>query len=382
MPLFARFWGEFRRPVGVILVNSGIFFFCFYVSQFYDSFAKLNRVKSLIMKVIEITFVYRLQRLKSKSTTTMTIKLFKAAIPFLGAAMLVHAGEWVGEISTSDVRVSVGETPNIEWRVTYPVAGVEDVIEIVDDEITPKRCLTMAVRLLGASWSTPSNYYYVDGALYLNGVKNDLFYGYHQQINPTEVVFEELVEPGDTIGAAARGSLSLHDSRHSVNGGGSWSPLYTTWSDSPNVVLLKNGDVAPQLSTSYAIQKNVRDHLAPYMDGSTGKMVLGPRDVVYLFDFNDHTSSGFDLQDFCVLLTFTDADCDEVVVTEPDSSTNGNGHGNNGHGNNADGVDVSNPGQGGGGPNGEPDTDYDGDGTYEDDEAGNGKGKDKKDKGW
>jgi len=299
----------------------------------------------------------------------MTSKIFKTVVPFLGAAMLVQATEWAGEISASDVTVQVGEVPTIQWSVTYPVGAVDDVIDIDDGEITPKRCLTMDVRLLGASWGNAYRFDYVYGSLQVSGDTSQLFYGHHEQIDPTEVLFSELVEPGMTIRASAKGWNSNKSYRRSNKG--YWTSTYNSWDNTPNVVLLKNGDDAPQLTPTYAIQKDVKGHLSPYMDMTTGKMVLGPRDVVYLFDFNQAGSSGYDLQDFCVLITFTDAACGDAEVIVSDS-TNGNGHGNNGHGNNADGIDVSNPGQGGGGPNGEQDTDYDGDGTYEDDENKSG----------
>lgn len=296
----------------------------------------------------------------------MTTKFFKFVVPFLGAAMLVQAGEWAGKISTPDIGLEVGGIPNVEWSVTYPVDAVDDVITIDDGVITPKRCLNMAVRLLGASWGNAYRFDYVQGNLYVNNSSTELFFGYHEQIDSTQVVFSQLVEPGETIKASARGWNS--DKAYKRSRKGYWGSTFNSWDNTPNVVLLKNGDEAPQLTPTYAIQRNVRGHLAPYMDVPTGKMVLGPRDVVYLFDFNDRSSSGFDLQDFAVLLTFTDAECGDAVVT----TTTTSGHTNNGHGNNADGVDVSNPGGGSGGPNGATDTDYNGDGTYEDDELKSG----------
>lgn len=300
----------------------------------------------------------------------MTTKFFKFVVPFLGAAMLVQASEWAGEISASDVTVQVGDIPTIQWSVTYPVGGVEDVIEIEDGEITPKRCLMMDVRLLGASWGNAHRFDYVYGSLQVSGDTTQIFYGYHEQINPAQVVFQELVEPGMTIRASAKGWNSNKVYRRSNKG--YWSSTFNSWENTPNVVLLKDGDEAPQLTPTYAIQKDVRGHLSPYMDMSTGKMVLGPRDVVYLFDFNHVNSSGFDLQDFCVLITFRDSECGDAVVVVTDNPKGNGPKNNNGHGNNVDGVDVSNPGQGGGGPNGEQDTDYNGDGTYEDDEKKGG----------
>ncbi len=287
----------------------------------------------------------------------MTTKLFKTVVPFLGAVMLVQAGEWSGEISASDVRVSVGEIPNVQWNVTYPVATVEDVIVIDDGEIIPKRCLDMEVRLLGASWGDPYQYYYVFGELHVNSDDIQLLFGTHDLINSSDVVFNSLVQPGDTIRSSAKGYFSK--SFPSSPNSGNWGTLYNSWDNTPNVVLLKNGDDAPQLTAGYAMQQDVEDHLAPYMDSTTGKMTLGPRDVVYLFDFNDVDSSGYDLQDFCVLITFIDAECGGVVVADT-TTTAESGKTNNGHGNNVDGIDVSNPGQGDGGPNGMDDTVTDG----------------------
>ena len=281
---------------------------------------------------------------------------------------MLPANEWAGIISARDVRVNVGEIPVIEWSVTYPVNDVEDVVDIDGGEITPKQDLAMEVRLLGASWGNAYRFDYVKGDIHYNGETTQIFYGHHEQIDQIAVVYEKVVKSGDTIKTSAKGWNSNNAYKRSNKG--YWGDTYESWGSTPNVVLLKNGDDAPQLSPTYEIQKDVKEHLAPYMDSDTGKMVLGPRDVVYLFDFNNRNSSGFDLQDFCVLITFHDLEPDDD--SDPPVGDSGNGHKNNGHGNNTDGVDVSNPGVGKGGPNGADDTDYDGDGTFEDDEGKGG----------
>ena len=119
--------------------------------------------------------------------------------------------------------------------------------------------------------------------------------------------------------------------------GSQWLAWRTSGTVTPNVVVLVNGDRPPSTVPAFA-QGNIESFLRPYLNAG-GYISIGPKDAIVLFELGQTNvqSSGFDLQDLVLLLSF-------------DYCKN-----NNGHGNNVDGVDVSNPGQGGGGPNGEDD---------------------------
>ena len=216
------------------------------------------------------------------------------------------ADGWVGQLTASTDRVQVGDIPELSWQVDYPSTGVEDVVDIDEETVTPTTKVRADIRLLGAAWGIDTRFYRVNGYFHNGSTWSDIFNGFHGEISQTAVVKSEIVEAGTSLNMAARGFFSNTPSYASSDG--TWGSYYISWNTTPNVVLLKNGDAAPQLSSGYAIQQSVQDYLAPYMDGESGTMVLGPRDVVYLFDFNDHGSFGFDLQDFAVLITFTEVE--------------------------------------------------------------------------
>ena len=69
--------------------------------------------------------------------------------------------------------------------------------------------------------------------------------------------------------------------------------------------MLKNGDRVP--STVPALNGNsIESFLKPYMNTSTKTVQIGDRDLILLMELGQTSpsSSGFDLQDLVVLVTF------------------------------------------------------------------------------
>lgn len=205
----------------------------------------------------------------------------------------------VGELTVSPTTVQTGIHTNLDWNIQYP-SLVTDVVDIEDDDsITTKKETRVQLRVVGASWSTATTFYTVQGYVRLGhgSYWQQIFYGKEYNINPFNYVIDQVVQPGTNIDVAARGH----------KGGSDWSNWMWTLEDSPNVVALVNGDPAPNISAAHSIQNDVESYLTQYIS-EDGSIILGPHDVIYLFDFNDYNSSGYDLQDFVCVLTFTETE--------------------------------------------------------------------------
>jgi hypothetical protein len=125
-----------------------------------------------------------------------------------------------------------------------------------------------------------------------SGSYNRFFYNTQPLVNPNTILYTNTVNANVPLNFAGR-----------YNWDG-WSDLYTS-SSGRNVVALINGDTPPTTVPLYQ-QPTIEDFIKPYLD-SAGKIKIGPKDVIYLFELT-HTNpndGGFDLQDLAVLVTFT-----------------------------------------------------------------------------
>lgn len=210
-----------------------------------------------------------------------------------------NTNSWVGEITSSSQSVNVGDVPNLTWKVSYPVT-LDDLIDFEGNTLVAKTDIEVEARVVGAGWGTETTFYYVNGALHTGAGWFEVFYGNQPLVSPSTVVHKQTLTKGTAINAAGRGAMrkGSEPSR--------WSSWFRSWDVTPNVLALRDGDKAPQIDPAYDIQQGVEDYLSPYVSSETGLITLGPLDVIYLFDFNDHTSSGFDLQDLAILFTFSE----------------------------------------------------------------------------
>lgn len=265
-----------------------------------------------------------------------------------------------GDLSAFPTIVQAGTKPTLTWEVVLP-ESVESVVTITPPgTITPKRCLIMDVRVLGASvkrvWTNPqgkvTKWEWVPTQAQFNYNSQgfqQIFYNKHDKVNANSIIYSQVVQKDSTLTFGGRYVLSS----------GAWSPFYSSTNSSTNVRALKNGDTPPTTSPLYQ-QPTLESFLVPYLDMSTGKLKLGPRDVIFLMELThtDTTHGGFDLQDLVLLVTFFDrvtsgngtvTDCSgtTTITTTTGNTTNSSVvtvRNNNGHGNNVDGVDSSNPG--------------------------------------
>lgn len=236
----------------------------------------------------------------------------------------------VGAIQVTPTVVQPGVHPAMIWEIEYPKSIPELTVIVPPGKLvtTNDKPQKLQVRIAGLSFVEDENDRPV--ALWIrtsdSGQWELLFYGREDEVDASEVLFQEVVDEGTEVDFAARAQTST----------GGWSATQWTLSTSSNVTALIQGDPLPTDSYAFANGVGIESYLTQFVDDESGNLVAGPRDIVHLFELGSESpgSSSFDFQDLVVVTTFKD---------------------NNGHGNNLDGVDVSNPGQGNGGPNGEED---------------------------
>ncbi len=89
-----------------------------------------------------------------------------------------------------------------------------------------------------------------------------------------------------------------------------------TGTDSPQVILLRNGDPVPSNDGTFD-QASIAEYLEPYTDAVTNLITLEDHQIIYLFELgNTHTTSGVDFQDLVLLVSL--ATDPAFFETEPD----------------------------------------------------------------
>jgi hypothetical protein len=162
--------------------------------------------------------------------------------------------------------------------------------------IKPKKDLKMKVRVLGASFQESiTSFLPVEVQWSKNSATwSRIYYGLQTNVQPSIPVLQTTVKAGDTINFGGRGYRDRE-----------WLPLYNTAQTTKNLIMLKNGDSVP--STVPALNgSSIESFLKPYMDTVTKKVKIGDRDLILLMELGqtNTSSSGFDLQDLVILVTF------------------------------------------------------------------------------
>lgn len=201
-----------------------------------------------------------------------------------------------GTLNVDSELVRVGARSQLDWQIEYP-SIVTDVVEIVPPNIIkPKSELKMRVRVLGASFQqSTTSYLPVEVRWSRNNASwTRIFYGRQTDVNPASVVLETTVKKGETINLGGRGYRD-----------NAWLTLYHTALNTPNLVMLKNGDKVP--ATTPAFQQGlIESFLTPYLASDKKTIRIGDRDLILLLELGQTNPkvSGFDLQDLVVLVTF------------------------------------------------------------------------------
>ncbi|MDF1740156.1 MAG: hypothetical protein P1U86_13420 [Verrucomicrobiales bacterium] len=206
----------------------------------------------------------------------------------------------VGTLSAYPTIVQAGTRPQLTWDIVIPET-ITEVLEVdPPGTITPKRDLIMDVKMLGCgvTYYSGGRLYYVPAECqlsYNNRSYNRIFYGSNYDIDPSEVVFTQVVEEGKAINIGGR---YYHDR--------SWGTWFSTTNHNYNVIALKAGDIPPTTTPMHQAP-TIQAFISPYLD-EDGRVDIGPRDIIYLMELT-HTNrndDGWDLQDLAVLLTFYD----------------------------------------------------------------------------
>ena len=220
---------------------------------------------------------------------------------FLAMTAAVYAQEMqepaipVGKLSVDSNLVQAGAKPKLTWDITFP-KNVEEVVEVdPDDEITPKTRLRLQVFVLGVGITDQTGREYPARSeirFSSNSSWQGVYTGVGSQSDPTRAIHDRIVEAGNTITFRARVF---------VRGFGYYN------NDSSNIQVLQNGDFAPGNAGGYD-QDSIADYLQSAVDPDTGRLVLGPLDLIYACELthSDENHRGYDVQDTVVLLRFTE----------------------------------------------------------------------------
>jgi len=199
-----------------------------------------------------------------------------------------------GKLTVDKSLVRVGTRSQLDWSIQYP-NKVTDLVSVTDSgTIIPKKKMTMKVRTLGVAFQSGSKLLPLEGQWAKNnGSFSRFFYGTGPQVDPTKILVTETVKLNDRIDFAGRGWS-----------GSSWYPLHDTRKADRYVVVLKNGDRAPDYAPAYN-QSTVKGFLSSYIDGM-GRIKIGPRDLIILWEASTAApgTTYFDMQDLVVLVTF------------------------------------------------------------------------------
>jgi hypothetical protein len=200
-----------------------------------------------------------------------------------------------GKLTTDRELVRVGAKPTLNWSVEFP-SELEKLIKIIPpNTVELQEDVTMKIRVLGASFQeSTTSYLKVEAAYRLNsGSWTNVFSGIQTQVKPANVLLSRVVTKRTRIDFSGRGYRD-----------GAWLPRYNTAVSKPNIVMLRDGDAVP--TTTPAFQQGlISSFLKPYINTSTKKIKIGPRDLILLYELGqtDPRASGFDLQDLVVLVT-------------------------------------------------------------------------------
>ncbi|BCU78508.1 hypothetical protein [Luteolibacter sp. LG18] len=200
-----------------------------------------------------------------------------------------------GTLTTSADLLRVGLKPTLTWNVEFP-SEISTVVDIIPpNTVVPKQDVTMKIRVLGASFQesltsylTVQAFYRTNGSAWVTA-----FSGLQTTVVPSTILVQKTITKNTKLDFGGRGYRS------------GWLTLYNTGTTSPNVVMLKNGDAVPDTTPAFQ-QGEIESFLKPYINSTTKKISIGPKDLIILYELGqtDTKASGFDLQDLVMLVTF------------------------------------------------------------------------------
>lgn len=209
----------------------------------------------------------------------------------------------IGTLTANTSLAKVGVSPTLTWNITYPQGITEVVTPGNDDTFTPKRQITMRVKIIGAdyvyrydSYGRPVYKPVQVEVRVAGGTWTRIFSNIHSNVNPSTVIYTRVVNANQKVEFRFRGSQNT--------GYSDW--LNYRYGPDLMVAMMVHGDNPPSYAP-YLSPNGVGSYITPYM-ANNGTMNLGPRDLIYLCELTNTSTSaaGFDLQDLVMLVTCTE----------------------------------------------------------------------------
>ncbi|MFC0018747.1 hypothetical protein [Roseibacillus persicicus] len=231
----------------------------------------------------------------------------------LFGAMAQGSSQPTGFLDASSLLVRASSKVGLTWEVNYPQPEIiDEIIEIdpEDDTVTTRVETNVTVRLLGAGYANSYGQYgwqeswskFSDEA-----IATPFFVGTGDTINPQKILKNRNVDEDIELNFGFRGCVYAIAS----------TPWYKrTWNDwrmmgtgHGGILILKNGDPAPQFTPEQPNQTSAKTFLKPYLTSNGENISIGTRDVIILVDLNkDSAAAGADYQDLVILMTFKETE--------------------------------------------------------------------------
>ncbi|MFT3991611.1 MAG: hypothetical protein QM680_09400 [Luteolibacter sp.] len=240
------------------------------------------------------------------------IKSILACATLLAPSFAAAADDSIptGSLTIDSSLVRAGVNSTLGWSISYPSAVTSLITKNSNGTCTTKTKVRVQVRLLAAAFGDSTSYCNVIGYAVVNGSSTQIFSGTQNNVNTSTIVYNKVLSSGTTFDVKAttscytdgKGNLYLSQAAGLTK----CTPTCATALGDYSFVALYNGEALPahQASSYPNMQLNALDYIANYMN-SDNTANIGDNQVIFLGDFNGFGSSGYDLNDFVLLVTFT-----------------------------------------------------------------------------
>ncbi len=220
-----------------------------------------------------------------------------------------------GYLNASSLLVRASSNVDLDWKVQFPGGNIEEIVEIDEQEDTVKtRTKTkVKVRLIGSGYQDVYGRY---GPIQSYSKFSDesrhrpFFIGTGNRINPNKVLKSRTVRKNIELNFASRGVVSGTEDTPWWRL--RWNGWRTMGVGHGGIIILKNGDPAPDFTPEYDNQISAETFLLPYLSEDAKTIKIGSRDVIVLVDLNKSSAEeGADYQDLVFLMTFKDENDDD-----------------------------------------------------------------------
>ena len=216
-----------------------------------------------------------------------------------------------GTLTVDRDLIRVGAKSQLNWNITYPTKAKDLVTKDPNGNCTTKTRVRMKVRVLAAAFGNDTRFCEVEGTIVVDGkvIENGrtrnggtytMFKGTQPSVKPSQIVFDKIIEKDAKISVTgyAYDTYTRPTTKYTC----------TTTKSDKSVVALFDGEALPahQASMYPNMQLNALDYIANYLD-SSNRAKIGINQVIFLGDFNPYGSEGYDLNDYVIIVTLSEA---------------------------------------------------------------------------